>query len=194
MASVHSKSDEALVEFKRLIPDLVICGVYLPGAEGLDFIRLLLAEFHNAKVLVVSSYDETIFATRSIKAGAKGYLLADDLTRFIFKALSIVAEGHCYTSRRFVDRMLAHVIHSNDSMDTSPVNHLSDRELEVLILVAQGLKSRLIAERLYVSIKTVQTHRTHIKAKMGFHSSEELRRFAVSWFEDIQSQKSACEC
>jgi DNA-binding NarL/FixJ family response regulator len=162
-------------------PDIALIDITLPGANGLELIKLMLAEQPKLQVLVVSMHDESLYALRSLRAGAKGYLMKAETLEQIMTALRKVAAGDIYVTPRFSERLVFKAIQSLEGGMGSPVDRLSDRELEVLRFLGKGLGTRDIATSLHLSVKTIETHRAHIKEKLGFKEAAEMVRFAIDW-------------
>lgn len=172
---------DALQAMRDLIPHVALVDINLPGANGLELIKLMLAEQPKLRILVVSMHDETLYALRSLRAGAKGYLMKAEALDQIVTAVRRVAEGNIYVTPRFSERLVFKAIQSLEGGMGSPVDRLSDRELEVLRLLGKGLGTRDIAHTLHLSVKTIETHRAHIKEKLGFKEAAEMVRFAIDW-------------
>jgi DNA-binding NarL/FixJ family response regulator len=170
----------ALQAMREQSPDIALVDINLPGANGLELIKLMLAERPKLRVLVVSMHDESLYALRSLRAGAKGYLMKAEALEHIAPAIRKVAAGDIYVTPRFRDRLVFQAIQSLEGMG-SPVDPLSDRELEVLRFLGKGLGTRDIARTLHLSVKTIETHRAHIKEKLGFKEAAEMIRFAIDW-------------
>jgi DNA-binding NarL/FixJ family response regulator len=172
---------QALDAMRTLDPDLVVLDVSLPGTNGIELIKLIKAEKPRLAILVVSMHDETLYGLRGLKAGALGYVMKSEAMDHIVEAVAAVMAGKVYVSPKFSEKLIFRAIQSPDSSTTSPVDLLSDRELEVLHLIGKGNSSISIAKQLHRSVKTIETHRAHIKEKLGFRDSEEMLRFAIDW-------------
>jgi DNA-binding NarL/FixJ family response regulator len=182
--SVVGEADSAghaLEAVRQLDPDIVIMDIAMPGTNGIELLKLVLAERPKLSVLVLSLHDESVYALRALRAGAKGYVMKGDAVNDVITALRKVAGGDIYVSPRFSERLIFKAIHSSTSDLASPVDKLSDRELEVLQLFGKGHSTREIAEALHLSVKTIETHRMHIKGKLGFKDAGEMVRFAGEW-------------
>jgi DNA-binding NarL/FixJ family response regulator len=162
-------------------PHIALIDITLPGTDGLELIKLMLAEQPKLRILVVSMHDESLYALRSLRAGAKGYLMKAEALEQIVTALRKVNSGDIYVTPRFSERLVFKAIQSLEGGMGSPVDRLSDRELEVLRLLGKGLGTRDIARTLHLSVKTIETHRAHIKEKLGFKEAAEMVRFAIDW-------------
>jgi DNA-binding NarL/FixJ family response regulator len=172
---------QGLEAMRRLKPDVALIDVSMPGTNGIELIKLMLAEDPRLMVLVVSMHDESLYALRALRAGAKGYVMKREAMENLLEALRKIINGGVYVSPRFTDCLVFKAVQGSDSDLGSPVDMLSDRELEVLQLLGRGETTRAIADRLHLSVKTVETHRAHIKEKLGFHNAEALVKFATEW-------------
>jgi DNA-binding NarL/FixJ family response regulator len=181
---VCGEADDAAQAFEaitKLDPDLVLMDINLPGKGGLE----LLADVHAIKpdlpVLVISMHDETLYAERVLRAGGRGYIMKqegpDKMTQAILKVLS----GQVYASERTAESILNTLSRPRSSASTSAIGSLTDRELEILRLTGQGKDNRQIAADLHISLKTVDTHRSHIKEKLSLKNGTELIHYAVRW-------------
>ena len=180
-------AEEALDAAPRLKPDVVLVDLSLPGMGGLELIKHLAAVLPEAKTLVVSRHDESLYADRAIRAGARGYVSKLQAGEKIVEAVRAVLRGGLYLSDEVKDRMLLGAAAGRDPM-ASPLDQLSDRELEVFEMTGKGVETRDIAERLHLSVKTVESYRARIKAKLGLSSATELLQHAVRWVEDGKTE------
>jgi len=174
-------AQRALESMRQLKPDGAIVDISLPGTNGIELIKLMLAEQPRLPILVVSMHEESLYALRAFRAGAKGYVMKEETLTQVVDALHRVMNGGIYISPRFSERLVFKVIQSGDSDFGSPVDTLSDRELEVLELLGRGRSTRQIADALHLSVKTIETHRAHIKEKLRCKDAEEMVSFAVEW-------------
>jgi DNA-binding NarL/FixJ family response regulator len=171
----------ALHAMRQLRPEIALIDVSLPGTNGIELIKLMLAEEPRLIILIVSMHDESLYALRALRAGAKGYVMKQQAAENVLDALRKVMNGGIYVSPQFSERLVFKAIQGSDTDLGSPVDKLSDRELEVLQLFGRGKSTRAIADSLHLSVKTVETHRAHIKEKLGFKDAEEMVRFATEW-------------
>ena len=171
----------ALDSMRRLKPDLVLLDLSLRGTNGIELIKLMKAEEPALPILVISMHDEAVFGLRALKAGALGYVMKAEAMNHVAEAITKVLQGKIYVSPEFGEKLIFKAVQSTEAGAGSPVDALSDRELEVLQLLGQGGSTRSIAEKLHLSIKTIETHRAHIKEKLGFQDSEEMVKFAIDW-------------
>jgi DNA-binding NarL/FixJ family response regulator len=172
----------ALNAMRQSNPDLVLLDIYMPPyTNGIELIKLMLAEQPKIKIIMLSMHDETLYALRSLRAGAKGYVMKAEALTQVTEAIRKVMAGGIYVSPRYTERLIFKVIQSDGADAESPVAQLSDRELEIFQLIGKGSATRDIAASLHLSIKTVETHRAHIKEKLGLRDASELVRFAMEW-------------
>ncbi len=174
---------EALDALATARPDVVVVDVSLGATSGIDLIRDLKQQVPDAVVLVVSMHDEHLYAERALRAGASGYLMKDEATDAIVRAIRTVAAGGTFVSEEVSMRLLQRVVAGGAPRGDSPLAALSDRELHVLELMGKGLGTREIAEQLHISVKTVESYRARLKEKMNLRSGTELLRFAIRWTE-----------
>jgi DNA-binding NarL/FixJ family response regulator len=176
---------EAIDAVNRLHPDLVLLDLSLPGRSGLEFLKDLVASHPGIPALVLSMHDESLYAERAIRAGARGYLMKSAGGRAVMEAIRTILKGQIYVSPAVSSRILEALSHSRPNTGTSesPVRTLSDREFEIFQLIGQGLGTREIAGRLNLSIKTVEAHRARLKEKLGTKDAPALVREAVRWVE-----------
>lgn len=173
-------AEEALGRLDELAPDLLVVDISLGGASGLELVKQVHERRPGLPTLVLSMHDETLFAERSLRAGARGYVNKQEAVGHMIAAMRKVLSGETYLSRRMAARLEVRRAEGGAG-PAEPVATLSDRELEVFSLIGQGLGTRDIAERLGLSIKTVETYREHIKNKLLLDSATELTRRAVAW-------------
>lgn len=180
----HAASAEvALDEIPKLNPDLVVVDISLPGMSGIELIKHLLALNPNLKTLVMSRHDESLYAERAIRAGAKGYVMKLEADEQLTKAVRRVLGGGIYVSDEINARLLMKMAAGRKNLVASPLEVLSDRELEVFELTGRGQGTREIAERLHLSVKTVESYRARIKDKLNLKNAAALMQHAVQWVE-----------
>jgi DNA-binding NarL/FixJ family response regulator len=171
----------ALDAMRRLKPDIVLVDLSLRGTNGIELIKLMKAEEPDLPILVISMHNEAVFGLRALKAGALGYVMKAEAMNHVAEAISKVLQGKIYVSPAFGEKLIFKAVQSTEAGSGSPVDALSDRELEVLHLLGKGGSTRSIAETLHLSVKTIETHRAHIKEKLGFQDSEEMVKFSIDW-------------
>jgi DNA-binding NarL/FixJ family response regulator len=179
---ICGQADDAASALDALVaaaPGVVTVDVSLGSSSGLDLIREIKQRLPRAAVLVVSMHDEQLYAERSLRAGASGYVMKQEPTEVIVRAIRTVAAGGMFVTDEVSLRLLRLWAASGTPRDGAPLDALSNRELHVLELIGQGLGTRAIAERLHISIKTVESYRARLKEKMNLRSGMELMRFAI---------------
>ncbi len=174
---------EALAAVQAANPDLVIIDISLPGGNGLELIKKLSRQRPALPLLVLSTFDETVYAGRSLQAGARGYLMKSAATGEILDAIRIVLNGKTYLSKRMNEHLVGSLIHGRFPAVASEAELLSDRELEIFTLIGQGQSTTQIAAALKLSPHTVATHRTHIQEKLRLESLGELTCRAAQWVQ-----------
>ncbi len=170
---------QAMQAVRSLQPDLVTVDISLNGPNGIELVKHLKSEFPRLSTLVISMHDENVYALRALKAGAMGYLMKTVALHTIVDAIRCVLSGHIYTSPSLSEHFLVKMV--RDTATTSPLDILTDRELEVFHLIGEGRSTREIAAKLHLSTKTIESHRLHIKQKLDLKNAAELVRFAVEW-------------
>ena len=178
-----SDSLGALKAIETLKPNLAIVDISLKNGSGLDLIKSLQQRFPKLPILVLSMHDESLYAERVLRAGARGYITKQEATEKLITAIRRVLDGEIYLNEKVTSKILSRVISTSPAKNLSSINRLSDRELEVFQLIGQGHGTREIAELLHLSIKTVETYREHIKQKLKLKDATELVRHAVRWAE-----------
>ena len=177
------KASQALTAVGKLKPDLVLADISLPDKSGLELIKDLRAIQPGLVVLVISMHDESLYAERVLRAGGRGYIMKQEGGKKLMAAIRQVLSGQIYVSEKISARILEGFSGQRAAAGSSPVDKLSDRELEVFQLIGEGIGTREIATQLHLSVKTVEVHRAHIKEKLGLNTAPELVRFAVRWVE-----------
>jgi len=169
---------DALEQMRAVRPDLVIIDISLPSGSGLELAKQMLALNDKLRILFVSIHDDAIFAERVLRAGALGYINKSRPGDELIEAVRKVARGEIALSPSVADRLVRRGASATQGAGIGQES-LSDRELEVFELIGRGLSTREIAERLCLSVKTIETHREHIKAKLRLESGAELTRRAI---------------
>jgi len=181
---VCGEAEDAVTAVKSigaLQPDLAIVDITLKDTYGIELVKTLRERESHIPVLVLSMHDESLYGERAIRAGARGYLNKQEASKKVITAIRTILAGDVYASDKMKSAMLQKMSGGHGAAGASPTDALSDRELEVFQLLGQGLAVRQIAEMLFVSPKTVEAHREHIKEKMNFKSSAELLRYAIQY-------------
>lgn len=175
--------NSAMQQVADLGPDAVMVDLSLKSSSGIDLIKAIKARYPDLPALVYSMHDESVFAERVLRAGAKGYVMKDQPPDVLLNALRKVLTGNIYFSDAMTTRLLDRLTAAGNDALRNPVAGLTDRELEIFSLMGQELTARQIAARLNISIKTVEAHRDHIKSKMGVQNSSDLSRYAKEWLQ-----------
>src|SRR2546428_9403420 len=189
---IHSEADfavcgeagnaaEAMDVIRKLSPELAIVDLSLPGANGIELIKNIRAEFPKLPILVLSMHDESLYALRALRAGAEGYVMKHEAMANVIQAIHEVFNGRPYLSPAMAAQVITKFAHRGSQSEADAVERLSDRELEILELIGKGNEVRQIAKLLHLSPKTVETHRAHIKEKLNLQNARQVTRFAVQW-------------
>lgn len=165
----------------RNCTDMLVVDLSLGGMSGLELVKAIRARFPELPILVMSMHDESLYAERVLRAGARGYIMKQEATEKIIAAIRQILGGDIYVSDRMRTRMLQRLVDNRGEPSESPLSCLSDRELEVLRLIGHGLSTGDIARDLCRSVKTIEAHRANIKEKLNLKNSSELVRFAIQW-------------
>jgi len=171
----------AMDVIRRIVPDLVIVDLSLPGVNGIELIKNIHAEFPKLPLLVLSMHDESLYAVRALRAGAQGYVMKQEALDNVIIAIREVLCGRPYLSLAMSATVIAKFVQGPGESSASEIDQLSDRELEILELIGKGNEVRKIAKNLHLSPKTVETHRAHIKDKLNLANAHQVGRFAVQW-------------
>ena len=177
---------EALKAIGQIRPDLVIVDISLKSQNGIELIKNIKAINPSIQILVLSMHDESIYALRVLKAGAKAYVMKQEVVDKVMEAIRRIRTGKVFVSDRVAAQMLSQVVDGNDPSRNSPVDSLSDRELEIVTMIGNGTPTREIAQRLSISIKTVESHRAHIKEKLSLTNATQLVQWCVRWVEETK--------
>lgn len=167
----------------ELDPDLAIVDLSLEDGSGLELIKDFHATSPKLPILVVSIHEETLFAERTLQAGAQGYLMKSEASSRIVEAARQVLDGGIFLSPTLNKELLLQYVRNEQTVSTSSLESLSDRELQIFELMGEGLTRREIGDRLSLSPKTVDSHRSSLKKKLSIDTNEELRRRAAVWVE-----------
>jgi len=165
----------------RLKPDAVVVDLSLQGGSGLELIKDLKALHPRLPMLVLSMHDEALYAERALRAGALGYVMKREEAGTVMRAMRSVLRGEVYVSESMRGRMLHKLVGRAKEIRGKGVKGFSDRELEIFQMIGEGLTTRQVAQKLHVSVSTVETHRAHLKEKLNLRNGAELMRAAVEW-------------
>jgi DNA-binding NarL/FixJ family response regulator len=181
VSGMAANSVEAMELIAGQMPDMVVMDLSLAGKPGLELVKDLAATYPSLPVLVLSIHDETLWAERVLRAGAEGYIMKSQATARIVAAIHHILGGGIWVSDQVNATLLQKQISNRKPMSGSPLDHLSDRELEVFQCIGRGMSMKEIAGAFHLSSKTVDVHRDHIREKLKVKSSTELIRYAVSY-------------
>jgi DNA-binding NarL/FixJ family response regulator len=184
-----STATEALQAIPQLKPDLVLVDISLGGASGIELIKHIKNAFEELAVLVVSMHDEALYAERALRAGAMGYVMKHEPSKTVKTAIHKVLRGEMYLSERMSSSVITKFMRGQADQPASPVETLSDRELEVFRMLGQGKGTRQIAQDLKVTIATINSFRNRIKEKLGLKSSTEVMLHAIQWCREAEAPK-----
>ncbi len=177
----EAESEEQAIELVRQTkPDLVLVDISLKSGHGLELIKRIRSMDQSVKMLVISGFQESLYAERACRAGAMGYLNKQESSEKMIEAIRTVLAGERFLSPEVSRRLISQALGSSDRKKT-PIEQLTDRELEVFRMIGEGLSTGLIASRLFLSTHTIDTHRENIKRKLTLNSAAELSRAAVQW-------------
>ena len=179
---------EALKAISETKPDIVVVDVSLKSSSGIELMKSIKAQYPKLPVLVLSMHNEALYAERALRAGAMGYIMKQEASENLLIAIRRVLGGQIYISDKVSKRLIRQLARGRADIGTSSVDNLSDRELEVFHMIGLGCGTSQIAEKLYLSIKTIETYRTHIKKKLNLTDSRELLQYAIQW---VSSQKES---
>ena len=177
-----STASEALEQIRDKMPDLAVIDLALEEGSGLELIKDIRYTNQAIRLIVASMHDEVIFAERVMKAGAQGYINKSEPAERFIDAIRTVLKGNISLSGRLSERIMRRAIgQGRGEHAASPLDTLTDRELQVLEMIGQGKKTRDIAGQLHLSVKTIDTYREHLKVKLSLKSGNELVHYAVAW-------------
>ena len=184
VAGEAEDAQAALKMIDSVNPDLAIVDLSLPGIDGIELIKTMKLKYKDLPSLVVSMHDESIYAERALRAGARGYIMKQEAVEKVLVAIRRVVKGEIFVSDKITTKMLETLILSDDKKVSSPVDLLSNRELTVFRLIGQGFKTSQIASELHLSVKTVESYRSHIKDKLKLDTGTDLMKYAIQWMQN----------
>jgi DNA-binding NarL/FixJ family response regulator len=164
---------------RELSPDVVVMDVSMPDLNGMEATRQIVAELPNVKVIALSMHSDNLFVSEMLKSGASGYLLKDCAFEELARAIHVVVEGKTYLSPAISGVVVDDYLHHLARTESTSSEVLTDREREVLQLIAEGNSTKQIALKLHISVKTVETHRRQIMSKLNIHTIAELTKYAI---------------
>ena len=172
---------QALQLVAKMHPDIVLLDLNLKDSQGVEVVKDIVALESGTRVLVISMYDESLFAERAIRAGARGYITKQEATKNVLVAVRRVLEGRLYLSESLEKKLVANLVVGTQGPTVASVDSLSDRELQVLSLLGVGRSVQQIADELHLELSTVETYRTRIKDKLNLKDANELLQYAIKW-------------
>lgn len=172
---------EALEAIEATHPDLVVVDLTLKNSDGMELLKDIHARWPKVLMLVVSMHDESLYAERVLRAGARGYITKQEATRNILRAMRCVLEGNIYLNQTIATQILSRLAGPTGPRTATPADLLADRELQVFELTGRGLNTRQIAQRLHLGAKTVETYRGRIREKLKVKNPAELLQLAITW-------------
>jgi DNA-binding NarL/FixJ family response regulator len=182
-----STAEDGLRKISELKPDLAIVDLSLDGASGLELVKNLKIRLPETPVLVLSIHDESFYAERCLRAGARGYIMKQEAIEEVKSAIRQILGGKIYLSPRMSERLLEAVARGEAARSGSPLDRLSDRELEVFEMIGRGRATAEIAKKLHLSVKTIETYQAKLKEKLNLKDAAELMRHALRWVEDRET-------
>jgi len=174
---------EALRAIEKLKPDIVIVDITLQDSSGMELIKDMKIRWPDLPALVFSMHSESFFATRALHAGARAYVSKKEPPSKVIEAIRNVLDGGLYVSEKMTSTIVRRFVMGQTDPDKSRVGGLTDREFQVFQMIGEGLQTREIAEKLHLSIKTVETHRERIKKKLDLESATKLAKYAIQWVQ-----------
>ena len=181
---VCGEAEEATKAFDAvgtLNPDVGVVDISLKRGNGIELVKNVKARYPAIAMLVLSMHDETLYAERALRAGALGYIMKEEATEQVLVAIRRVVTGEIFLSEKMKGRMLQQLASGRGKVVVSPIEHLTDRELEVFRLIGEGRGTRQIAAELHLSVRTVEAYREYIKDKLNLKNSTELVQHAFHW-------------
>lgn len=177
-------AQRALEMIEKHKPDMLIVDISLPGIDGIELIKTVKLSHRDLPSLVVSMHDESLFAERALRAGARGYIMKQEALEKVLVAIRRVLAGEIFVSEKIATCMLEKLVSSDDKVVSSPIGLLSNRELTVFRMIGQGFKTSQIADKLHLSIKTIESYRAHIKEKLKLADGTDLLKYAIQWVQN----------
>src|SRR5277367_3769272 len=181
-------TQEALLKIAETKPDIVIADISLKSTHGLELVKDLQVRFPTLPVLILSMHDESLYAERVLRAGARGYITKQEATKKILLAIRQVLGGQIYISDKMASRMVHKMVLGRVQEQKSPIERLTDRELEVFQLIGRGHGTRKIAAELHLGVKTVESYRARIKEKLKLEDGTQLLQQAIQWVHSLQDR------
>jgi len=165
-------------------PDMVITDISLENSDGLDLVKKINNHYKDLPVLILSMHDEFVYAERALRAGACGFIMKHEALEVVVEALRQAIDGKLYLSEKVKDHILSNYVVRSHSKSEQSLERLTDRELEVFRMIGQGYRTRDIADKLFLSVKTIGTYRERIKKKLNVKHANALVSYAVHWYKN----------
>jgi DNA-binding NarL/FixJ family response regulator len=165
---------------ESLDPDIVVLDISLGGPDGLEVLKQLRAQEARVPILILSMHDQSIYAERALRAGANGYIMKQEATDLVLTAIRRILDGQVYVTEQVAGLILKQFARGIGA-PRSPLDSLTDRELEVFRLIGEGFTTRAIALTLHLSVKTVESYQAHLKEKLALRNARELQHHAIEW-------------
>jgi DNA-binding NarL/FixJ family response regulator len=172
---------QALKAISELKPDIVVVDISLKNSDGIELTKSIKAKYPKLRVLVLSVHDESIYAERALRAGARAYLMKEVVSENIVKAIRSVSKGEIYVSDTISKKFLHKIAGDKADKNKTSIENLSDREFEIFRLIGEGYKASPIAKKLHLSVKTVETYRGRLKEKLNLADANELLQYSIKW-------------
>ena len=176
-----SNYNEAIKIFRKSIPDLAIIDISLKDTSGIELVKDVKKQFDDFPILVLSMHSESLYAERALRAGARGYIMKHEPAEKIMSAIRCVLSGKIHLSEEMSEQIIGGFIGGGHPDSDSLIGNLSDRELEVFNMVGKGLTPKEIADKLYLSVKTIETYYSRLKQKLNLKSAAVLHRLSIRW-------------
>src|SRR5262245_23152741 len=182
--TVCGEAEEAGKAFElvgTLTPDVAVVDISLKTGNGIELVKNIKARYPDLPVLVLSMHDESLYAERALRAGSLGYIMKEEAIEQVILAIRKVLHGEIFLSEKMKSKMLQQMANGKGKVVSSPIEQLTDRELEVFRLIGEGYSTRQIAGQLHLSVRTVEAYREYIKSKLGLKNATELVQHAFHW-------------
>ncbi len=183
----------AIAVVESQLPDLLVADLRLGGGDVLEMVKSLRSRFPSLRILILSQQEELIYAERVLRAGANGYVMKQERPDEVLNAMRRVLAGEIYVSRKLAFALLSKMLQSGPVSESRSLNGLSDREFQVYEMIGAGMGSRMIAVKLSLSVKTIETYRENIKHKFNLRNSAELVQHATAWLQEGRGGRARVE-
>lgn len=184
-------AEEVFAALDNVSPDMFIVDISLGGRSGLELVKALRDRGCDQPILVLSIHDEGLYAERALRAGASGYAMKQSSPDDVVAAIRRVLDGEVSVSEEISSRLLRHIVTGETTRGRTGIERLSDREIEIFEWIGRGRSTHAIARKIGISVKTVETHRTHIRRKLDLASSAEVLNHAIRWVEGTPAAPDA---